>query len=431
MTRAIPAILPLLALSTQAAEPPQPPWKNIALGDNATLSFDGSLRERYEWSDQRDLGVNGGGREDSLMQRLLIGSRFDYADHFGAYLQLGSSLSTPRDHGRKPTDEDHAYLGQGYVDFRLPTAYGLGTLRVGRQEIALGSLHLMGTRDGANVRRAFDAVRASWVKDKRRLDAFIAHPVTIKKGSFDDDTDNGQKIWSLYGTTPLNGLSSSIDLYYFGFEDNDAHYTQGSGQERRYTLGSRIFGAANGFDWDNEAAWQFGSFEQRDIRAWSASAHGGYTLDDWRWKPRIGGKIGIASGDKNSRDGQLNTFNAMYPKMPYLTENGLVKPANLIAVQPSLTVTPWQTVSIELSWNAMWRQRQDDGFYLGAVRPVKDSNQGSRFIGYQYQISSTWTPKNWLQFKVAWVYFDVGDSLKQHTSLKDMNFVLTQGTVSF
>ncbi|MCH3857781.1 alginate export family protein, partial [Campylobacter jejuni] len=78
-----------------------------------------------------------------------------------------------------------------------------------------------------------------------------------------------------------------LDLYTFGFEDNDAHYAQLSGQERRYTVGARIFGAAQGFDWDNEAAWQFGSAEQRDIRAWSASAHAGYTANDWRWRPRF------------------------------------------------------------------------------------------------------------------------------------------------
>ena len=147
------------------------------MGDAATLSFDGSLRERYEWTDQRDLS---GGRDDTFMQRLLVGARLDYGDYFGAYVQVGSSLATPRDRGRKPTDEDHAYLGQGYVDLKLPTAYGLGTLRVGRQEIALGSLHLMGTRDGPNVRRSFDAVRASWAKDKTASTPLSAIPSPLK-----------------------------------------------------------------------------------------------------------------------------------------------------------------------------------------------------------------------------------------------------------
>lgn len=253
----------------------------------------------------------------------------------------------------------------------------------------------------------------------------------IKKGSFDDDTDNSQKVWGLYTTTALSTLSSSLDFYSLGFENNDSHYTQVSGKERRYTIGSRIFGEANGFDWDNEVVWQFGHIEQHDIRAWSASAHGGYTAGSWMWKPRFGGQIGIASGDKNHHGHQLNTFNAMYPKLPYLTENGLVAPANLIAIHQSITITPWQTVSLDFSWDAMWRQRQEDGFYLGPMRPVKGSTQGSRFIGNQYQVESTWTPRSWLQFKAAYVYFDVGDSLQRHAGLKNMNFVLAQGTISF
>ena len=153
--------------------------------------------------------------------------------------------------------------------------------------------------------------------------------------------------------------------------------------------------------------------------------------NDWRWRPRFGGKIGIASGDKNGHDGQLNTFNAMYPKLPYLTENGLVAPANLIAIHPSVTITPWQTLSIDFSWDALWRQRREDAFYLGPMRPVKGSEQGSRFIGNQYQVETTWTPRSDLQFKVAYVYFDVSNSLQHHAGLKNMNFVLAQGTYSF
>lgn len=436
----LPAFIAATALSTFVHSPyvhaeTLPAWKQIALTDNATLSFDGSLRERYEWSDQRDLAAHGGGRDSTFMQRFLLGSKLDYGHYLSTYVQLGSSIATPRDQGRKPTDDDHAYVGQGYIDLKLPTDAGLGTLRVGRQEIPLGSLHLMGTRDGANVRRSFDAVRASWATPKNRVDAFIGHPVNIKKGSFDDDTDNSQKIWGLYATTPVAPLASSIDLYTFGFENNDSTYTQGSGSERRYTVGSRIFGGASGFDWDNEAAYQFGEFSpngaSRTIRAWSASAHAGYTASTWMWRPRFGGKMGIASGDKNPRDGELNTFNAMYPKLPYLTENGLVAPANLIDIHPSVTLTPTDTLSVDLSWDAMWRQQKQDGFYLGPMKPVKNSTQGSRFIGNQYQIATQWTPEKWLQFKFAYAYFDVSHSLEKHADLKDMNFIMTSATLSF
>ncbi|WP_342161729.1 hypothetical protein [Serratia nevei] len=64
MKRTLPALLLFSSLPALAAEPAASPWKNIPLGDAATLSFDGSLRERYEWTDQRDLS---GGRDDTFM----------------------------------------------------------------------------------------------------------------------------------------------------------------------------------------------------------------------------------------------------------------------------------------------------------------------------------------------------------------------------
>ncbi len=84
MKRTLPALLLFSTLPALAAEPAASPWKNIPLGDAATLSFDGSLRERYEWTDQRDLN---GGRDDTFMQRLLVGARLDYGNYFGAYVQ--------------------------------------------------------------------------------------------------------------------------------------------------------------------------------------------------------------------------------------------------------------------------------------------------------------------------------------------------------
>ena len=425
-------LLLALSFSCSATLPASPQaWKNITAGENTTLSFDGSLRERYEWTDHRDLGLNGKGREDILMQRLLLGARLNTSNYFCAYLQLGSSLSTHRSQGRKPTDEDHAYIGQGYMDLQLPTDYGKSLLRVGRQEIPLGSLHLLGTRDGANVRRSFDAIHSAWLWNQSRVDAFIAHPVEIRTGKFNDKTDNTQKIWGLYSTLSSQMVSSSLDFYYLGFESNESHYTQDTGEERRYTLGARQFGSNNNFDWDNELTWQFGHFQQYDIRAWAASMHSGYTVDTWSMKPRFGIKLGTASGDRNSHDRQLNTFNAMYPKLPYLTENGAVAPANLIDVHPSITLLPWQTISVELSWDAMWRQHSADGFYLGPMRPVPGSENGNRFLGNQYQIETIWTPETWLQLKAAYVYFDVSNSLEKHADLQNMNFLLTQVTFNF
>lgn len=426
---AVAALFPCLSMADTAAPAPATPfWKNISLDDGAQLSFDGSLRERYEWSDHRDLN---GGRDSVFMERFLLGARLDASPWFSSYVQLGSSLASTRTGGSEPTDKNNAYVAQAYADLKWPAAdYGSGQLRTGRQEIPLGSLHLLGTRDGPNVRRAFDAVRGSWSWQDNKLDVFGGYPIEIEQSSFLDHTLHSQKIWGIYGTTHNKALSSGIDLYYLGFENDDATYVEGSGRERRYTLGARIFGNQSGFDWDNEAAWQYGHFNQDDINAWSASVHAGYTFASVAWSPRIGIKTGIASGDKHPGDGKLNTFNAMYPKLPYLTENGIVAPANLIDVSPSLQVTPREGLLLDLSWHTMWRQQKNDAFWIAPGRPVNNTTGDDRYIGQQAQIEATWTPVSDLQFDVAWAYFEVSHNL-QTAGLRNMNFVMTSATFFF
>ena len=123
-------------------------------------------------------------------------------------------------------------------------------------------------------------------------------------------------MWGLYGTTPLAALASSLDLYTFGFEDSDAHYAQLSGQERRYTVGARIFGAAQGFDWDNEAARQFGSAEQRDIRASVGVGARRVYGERLALATALRRQIGIASGDKTVAMGSSIPLTPCTPSCP-------------------------------------------------------------------------------------------------------------------
>lgn len=417
--------------SGAAAADTEPFWQDIRLSDDdVRLSFSGSARERYEWADHRDLGLSGG-RDSVFMERILLGAQLDASDWFSSYIQLGSSLASTRPDGNKPTDRNAAYLAQGYVDLKWPTTdYGAGQLRVGRQEIPLGSLHLMGTRDGPNIRRAFDAVRGFWQWQKNKIDLFGGYPIALQEGRFVNRQTHSQKVWGIYGTTQSTALKSGIDLYHFGFENDDAHYVEGAGQERRYTVGTRFFGKQSGFDWDNEVAWQYGRFKDKDIRAWSASVHAGYTFTGVDWTPRLGIKTGVASGDRHKGDGQLNTFNAMYPKLPYLTENGIVSPANLVDISPSLQLTPRDSVLLDLSWHTMWRQQKNDAFWIAPGRPVTGTTGEGRYIGQQVQLEATWTPISALQLKAAWAFFNVSQHI-QEVGLHDMNLVMTSATLSF
>ncbi|MGH8727269.1 MAG: alginate export family protein [Burkholderiales bacterium] len=69
-----------------------------------------------------------------------------------------------------------------------------------------------------------------------------------------------------------------------------------------------------------ELVGQFGDFGDADIRAWTVASAFGFTFGDLPLKPRLGLHADIASGDDDPNDGTLRTFNAMLPKLNYLTE---------------------------------------------------------------------------------------------------------------
>lgn len=185
-------------------------------------------------------------------------------------------------------------------------------LRLGRQEIRLGSQRLVAVRDGTNVRRAFDGARLQVDREEWRFDAFALRLVDVDvDGVFNDGRDEGQNLVGVYVTAPAR--FGEIDLYYLYTEFDDRPVIEGRRDERRHSVGARAFGERQGWFWDWEAIYQFGAFDRNDIRAWTAAANTGYRWENVSWRPEIMLSTNIASGDSDPNDGRFETFNALYP----------------------------------------------------------------------------------------------------------------------
>jgi hypothetical protein len=70
-------------------------------------------------------------------------------------------------------------------------------------------------------------------------------------------------------------------------------------------VGFRLFGERDRVDWNVEGVWQWGSFGDGSIRAWTLSADLGYRWADLPLRPRFGIKMDAISGDSNPADGRL------------------------------------------------------------------------------------------------------------------------------
>lgn len=393
--------------------------------DNSKFDIGTEYRLRWEHVDNPDLGL-GGTRDQVLMQRLLVHADVNWRPGLRTFVQIGSHLAirTPGEQG--PTDEDYLDVTQAFIDLSATRGRSRVTLRLGRQELSLGSSRLISVREGANVRRAFAGARAFWQADVFRMDYIYVHPVTVGRGQFDNNSDKRQRLIGVYASTPIAGAGAlSVDVYLLDYSRRDASFAGVTDRERRHSLGARVHGSRTSFDWDIEGVFQFGSFGNHRISAWTLASDTGFRLSRLNGRPRFGMKADVASGDRDPADDKLGTFNPLFPKLPYFTEAGLVAPANLMDVHPNLSLEVTKTFNLQLGANFLWRHRRADAFYTPPLQMVSLPSRRSRYLGRQQEISATWTRTHGAEIKAWYVNFIPSDAIRSVGGRETRFFVLS------
>jgi hypothetical protein len=402
------------ALRTDPFDPVK--WIPLNGYGSVNLTLGGEFRARYESSRDPVFGLGSPRRNDYTLLRSFLFADLHLGPNARAFVELASGLAPGWAGKPPPTQKDQVDILQAFGELSLPAAGGEIMLRGGRQEMSFGSSRLVSVRESPNIRRAFDGVRAAWVgADDRRIDAFLVRPVAPQLGVFNDSNDRAQLFWGAYATAAIPSMPGlKVDLYYLGLERDDARFAQGTSTERRHTFGTRLFGKRSGFDWNIEAAFQFGSFGTADIRAWTVSGNLGYSFADLPFSPRLGLNADAISGDRNLGDNRLGTFNPLFPKLPYFSEANLAAPANLIDIQPNLTLALSPKLSVTLGWNPLWKQAEADAFYAPPLGPVRGTAGGTgRFIGQQTSAAFEWSATEHLTIGGTYVHYTPGERLKQ------------------
>lgn len=363
--------------------------------DRKGMSWYRSLKHPYEsehnqltlggsWRGQAESFVNeqfrAEGRQDNMwyLNRLLFHAHLKLGDRFETFAELGSSWAYGKNN-TSPVDKDALYVNQLFVAYRLTSNTGL---EVGRYNLRLGSGRLVDIREGPNVRRSFDMVRW-WHRTKGfEVQTFFSIPVGPEPRAF----DNGQLAFDetfsgLYATTHLTD-SSHLDAYVLYQKEDGATYQSGTDNERRVSLGVRHFGKVKGITYNNEAVYQFGTFGNQDVSAWTVSLQVEGELKVMGKAFGVGIKTEAISGDKNATDGKLNTFDALYPRGAYFGRVARFGPSNLIDVHPYVN-TKFNRLSVEVDYAAFWRFSLEDGVYGAAMTLDYPSLNDQRFIASQ------------------------------------------------
>ena len=359
---------------------------------NYFLSFGGEIRQRYAYTRHPMFGTDRQDRLGVWAQRYVLHGDLHLGDHLRFFGQIYSAIQDGQAGGPSPVEKDKLEFENAFVELHGTPDLPL-TLRAGRQELQFGSGRLIDVREGPNVRRTFDALRLIIEQSKWRLDGFVAHPRTIKFGEFDDRTNRNQSLWGLYLTVDANPFpAGNIDLYYLGYQNHNSTFAQGTADEHRHTLGMRLWGAKQAWDWNWEGAYQFGTFGSGNISAWTIASDTGYTWTDRLWKPRTGLSLNIASGDKNRMDADLGTFSALYPRGNYFSEASILGPRNFYNFNTSLGLSPSEKFTISIDMNFFWRLETADGIY-GPSGNLITSGAGNdkRFVGSALSLNAGYT----------------------------------------
>lgn len=267
-----------------------------------------------------------------LEQRTRLNVRADFTDDVYAFIEFDeyswwgedfrSDYLTGTDF-RSVTDTD-VELYQSYIEANSMWSLPLRA-RIGRQELSFGSEWLVGPKDFGPFfsGRSFDAIRLTYGGESYSVDAWWSKLADTSPLEEDGDVD----FYGVYASCmAIDNLT--FDAYWLWLRDaralNDTNFGWFGEQIEAWfglddyevtnihTVGARAAGVLYGFDFDLEAAYQFGDAsragfffkpfvygdDNADISTWAVTAQIGYTLD-MPWQPRPFLRYAFYDGEDN------------------------------------------------------------------------------------------------------------------------------------
>ena len=370
------------------------PLKYISLGaEDRFLTLGAEIRFRPEGFRVRGVGDIPSTRDGYFLQRYLFGADFHLSRRFRVFTEIQSGLINGKLNSPRPTDKNSLDMHQAFFEWQAkPRGDREFTLRVGRQELAIGSSRLISASPGLNVKRSFDGAAFGLKAEGWRVEGGVARLVRLSQGVFDDSPDHEQTFWGIAAARKSPHFrQGQVGFYYLGLDRARTLYAQGTGRDQRHTLGAKWSVSGSRLDLNYDAIFQWGSFSGAPVRAWAFSTETGYRISQTHWKPRLSVRADIASGDKDRADPALQAFNPLFPGNSYAGAIGLLGPTNLTDLTPALRLHPHQRVVLILECPSYWRTSLGDGIYSTDLRLLIPPSAGQgRYVGTNPGIAPVW-----------------------------------------
>jgi Alginate export len=404
--------------------------------DDIYLTLGGEMRQWVEGYRNELWGSTGHESNVYWLQRYMLHADLHVTPWLRLFVQLKSGLEAGRRGGPRLPDKDILDFNALFIDLVAVPGKSLDEedrllLRVGRQELSYGSGRLVDVREGPNVRFGFDGVRVIARPGPVRIEAFAVRPDQTNPGALDDGWDPTQVFWGSYNSLVLDGLT--VDAYYLGLERDKGVYERAVGHERRHTLGARarIAVADDALEAEAESAYQFGTFLDSPISAWTVAGEIVGKGRNLPLAPTFAGGIGLTSGDRPTA-GHLGTFSPLFPRGTYfglISANGA---SNNIAPHATVSLALPERVSFTGSFWAFFRQSLGDGIYnVPGFLLRSGSGNDARYLGSQFEGFLSWAADRHLSINATFAQFWVGDFFNTSKPGRDITYGAAWATYKF
>jgi len=347
--------------------------------------------------------------DNFVAQRTRLHVNADFTDSVSAFIEFDSYNAWGEDFrsnyltgtDSRGIEDNGVSVYQAYIDMKEIGGTPLN-LRLGRQEIVLGSGWLIGNNEDklAFTGLSFDAAHLTYVTDKLTAGALYARlaqgPPIGTEGSVD-----------MYSAYANYTHSDAFNLLGYWIFIHDAFQpTARFDTTNLHTIGLNANGEAGSFDYNAEVAYQFGDADRLGVDSgdtgasfdnWGGTVEAGYTFD-CAWKPRVAlGADYFGGEDHRNEPGRASVgFNRLFSNVEYVYLDS-TELSNCWMVHGGVDFAPIEKLSVSATV-----------YHMQAVdRGVADSGD----LGWETGLLATYEYSSDLAFEIAWYHWFCGSGV--------------------
>jgi len=368
----------IAAAGLAAAQSDQPKPRNYL---ERTVTLTGQMRERWEATDGSDFSVTPA--DSYIVSRIRLGVAFKPVTWLRFFAETQDSRvlfyrTKPSSSVANPFD-----FRQGYVEAGALEGRGV-KVRLGRQDLFIGSGRLFTTGDWSNTTRTYDAARATFTAAPFALDLIAGSPMLADSTRMDRHKP-GEHFYVAYSTFKKLIPDASFEPYLMARTQLKLKGKDGVlGNADTLYLGARLVGKTKGrLDYSLEGVREAGGYAHDSIRAWGAIAGGGWLVSPALWNLHLTTEYTGATGDSGKKDGVHQQFDFLYgAQQPATSLTGLFSWRNIRDWRAGADFKPLKKLTVKVDFRDYWLATTADGLYnSGGTRTVFNSAATSAHVG--------------------------------------------------